>query len=164
MGSSTSFPLHGSEPPRGSPFLILSAVSPACVRDMSLDFFSSCGLPSSRGFIEFVEGQRGEPVYVANNRLAGRFVHHPGLGRVFVTFRDSRRHVYRKWGSIGISREAVVKARASGTRYIAIVLDGAQVLLATPELYLEKGRPLWFGEEKDPQLHVPISMMQRLPP
>jgi len=132
---------------------------------MSLKLDEFLGLPPSRPTVEelvaWIRGNPGRPVY-QNGRVAGKVYEHPYLGRIFVTYR-TRRHVFKKWGSIGVSRDVVVRLLREGVDLVVVVFtDTMEGYMAEPERFMREGRSLWFGYEADSQLHLPLSIMERL--
>lgn len=98
-----------------------------------------------------------------NNRPVGVIYQHPVLGRIFVTYRKKSEHIYEKWKSVGISRDVVVKLICTRVDKVVILFtDTKEVYTCTPEKFMERGRALWFKNESDPQLHLPLSLLDKL--
>lgn len=117
---------------------------------------------TSRELLAWLEVEKGQPVHY-NGRHVGAIYYHSSLGKIYVTMRNKNEHVYKKWKSIGISRDIIIKLMSLGVKKIVIVFkDTSEVWITTPQKFLEEGRALWFYDEKDSQLHLPISSMIRI--
>lgn len=98
-----------------------------------------------------------------NNRPVGVVYTHPVLGKIFVTYRKRSEHVYEKWNSVGISRDVVVRIILMGVnKVIVLFTDTKEVYACEPSKFLEEGRTLWFKNESDSQLHLPLSLLDKL--
>lgn len=98
-----------------------------------------------------------------NNRPVGVIYRHPILGKIFVTYRRKSEHVYEKWKTIGISREVLIKLICAGVdRVVILFTDTKEVYTCAPHKFIERGKALWFKDESDPQLHLPLDLLDRL--
>jgi len=132
---------------------------------MSLRLDGFLGLPESKPTVEeliaWIKGNPGRPI-LQNGRTAGKIYRHPCFGKIYVTYR-THKHVFKKWGSIGVARDIVIKLIKEGVDQIIVVFtDTKEGYLAPPRKFLEQGRSLWFGYEAESQLHLPLTTMEKL--
>uniref|UniRef100_A0A7J3JQH0 Uncharacterized protein n=1 Tax=Ignisphaera aggregans TaxID=334771 RepID=A0A7J3JQH0_9CREN len=118
---------------------------------------------TSQELIAWLEAEKGQPI-THNGRVVGAVHHHSVMGKIYVTYRQKNEHLYRKWSSIGISRDVIIKLMNLGVQRILVVFkDTSEIYMTTPQKYLHEGRNLWFNYESDSQLHLPIDSMIRIP-
>lgn len=111
-------------------------------------------MPTVREFLKFIESERGVKV-VHDNRVVGRIYIHPLMGKVYVTIRSFEHHVFKKWRSIGVSRDVIQKLIKEGVRYVVVVIvDKKIVIYTTPQRFIEYGQHYWNERDKDSQLHL----------
>lgn len=118
---------------------------------------------TSQELIAWLEAEKGKSL-THNGRVVGTVYHHSVMGKIYVTYRLKNEHLYRKWSSIGISRDVIIRLINLGVQRILIVFkDTAEIYMTTPQKYLHEGKNLWFDSESDSQLHLPINCMIRIP-
>lgn len=129
-----------------------------------LDEYAEAPSPiTSRELIAWLQAEPGQPL-IHNGRRVGAIYKHPTMGKIYATIRDKSEHVYRKWNSVGISRDVLIKLINLQVKTILIVFkDTSEVYTTTTEKFITQGKCLWFDSESDSQLHLPISSMTRIP-
>jgi len=132
---------------------------------MSLRLDGFLGLPESKPTVEeliaWIKGNPGRPV-TQNGRTTGKIYWHPFFGKIYVTYR-THRHLYKKWGSIGISRDVVIKLIEDGVENVIVIFtDTKEGYIAPPRKFLDTGKTLWFDKEAESQLHLPLTLMEKL--
>jgi len=131
----------------------------------SLDFFlgGQPRLPTVNEFLAYIDKADGKEV-VYNNRVVGRIYMHPIMGKVYVTERSYDNHVFRKWKSIGISRDVIIRLIREGVRYVVIVFrDKGFIFYTVTDKFLDSGRHYWNKNETDLQLHLSLESFSSLP-
>ena len=129
---------------------------------MRLDEF--IGVPTELTLEEFLAWIDATPGQVIkhNGRAVGTIYRHPKLGKIYVTRRLKSKHLFRRWGSVGISRDVIIKLiKLQVDKIVIWFKDTGEVFMATPKKFLMEGRELWFGYEADSQLHLPLSEMEK---
>ena len=129
---------------------------------MRLDEF--IGVPTELTLEEFLAWIDATPGQVIkhNGRAVGTIYRHPKLGKIYVTKRLKSKHLFRRWGSVGISRDVIIKLiKLQVDKIVIWFKDTGEVFTTTPKKFLMEGRELWFGYEADSQLHLPLSEMEK---
>ena len=129
---------------------------------MRLDEF--IGVPTELTLEEFLAWIDATPGQVIkhNGRAVGTIYRHPKLGKIYVTRRLKSKHLFRRWGSVGISRDVIIKLiKLQVDKIVIWFKDTGEVFMATPKKFLMEGRELWFGYVADSQLHLPLSEMEK---
>lgn len=132
--------------------------------DSTLDvYYESSHQVNSKIFFEWLKFQTGTPV-THNGRVVGRIYNHPIFKKIYVTYRNRELHVYHKWQSIGISRSVLIRLINNQIDKIVVIIKGDdKIYICSPMLFLQHGKTLWFKDETDSQIHLPLKLFNTIP-
>ena len=113
--------------------------------------------------VALLESEEGRPIYFRNT-VVGK-IYDTTFGRLYITKR-TRETFFRKYGSFGITKDILMKLKASNVEKIVIYChdcgDAPAAWVAPLSDWLEKGQYFFWDEIDDYQYHLPLDQMERL--
>jgi len=73
---------------------------------------------------------------------------------------NPKRHIYRKWNSVGIEKDILDYLERVGVRRIAVSFDGRSWLKVSRKLWVDLGKDLTYGGKL--QKHLELNYIRRL--